>query len=187
MSEENVKVAEAPVPAGAASAQTMSDLVNSGIEIKVLKAGDMVEGHLISVGKNEVYVDLEGYGVGVVRGRELYDDEATLSALKPGDQIFVSVVDPENKEGIVELSLRQAGQERVWQTLKEKLDSKEVIRAKILEANKGGLMVEINNVMGFLPVSQLSLEHYPRVEDGDKNRIHSVLQSYIGQMFDVQI
>ena len=183
MSEEKEQV----VPAGAASAQTMSDLVNSGVEIKVLKAADMVEGSLISVGKNEVYVDLEGYGIGVVRGRELYDDEATLSALKPGDKIFVSVVDPENKEGIVELSLRQAGQERVWQTLRDKMESKEVIRAKILEANKGGLMVEINNVMGFLPVSQLSLEHYPRVEDGDKNRILGVLQSYVGQLFDVQI
>lgn len=178
---------QAVIPAGAASAQTMSDLINSGIEIKVLKAGDMVEGTLISVGKNEVYVDLEGYGVGVVRGRELYDDEATLAGLKPGDKIFVSVVEPENKENIVELSLRQAGQERVWQTLKEKMEKKEIVRTKILEANKGGLMVEINNVMGFLPVSQLSLEHYPRVEDGDKNRILSVLQSYVGQLFDVQI
>lgn len=178
MSEENK---------AAATAQTMSDLMDSGVDIRVLKAGDMVEGALISVGKNEVYVDLEGYGIGVVRGRELYDDEATLSALKPGDKIFVSVVEPENKEGIVELSLRQAGQERVWQTLRDKMESKEVVRSKILEANKGGLMVEINNVMGFLPVSQLSLEHYPRVEDGDKNRILSVLQSYIGQLFDVQI
>ncbi len=184
MTEE---VKQAVIPAGAASATTMTDLVNSGVEIRVLKPGDMVEGALISVGKNEVYVDLEGYGVGVVRGRELYDDEATLSALKPGDKIFVSVVEGENKEGIVELSLRQAGQERVWQTLKEKLDSKEIVRTKILEANKGGLMVEINNVMGFLPVSQLSLEHYPRVEDGDKNRILGVLQSYVGQSFDVQI
>jgi small subunit ribosomal protein S1 len=181
------EVKQAVIPAGAASAQTMEELVNSGIEIRVLKAGDMVEGALLSVGKNEVYVDLEGYGVGVVRGRELYDDEATLSALKPGDKIFVSVVEGENKEGIVELSLRQAGQERVWQTLKEKMESKEVVRTKILEANKGGLMVEINNVMGFLPVSQLSLEHYPRVEDGDKNRILGVLQSYAGQLFDVQI
>jgi small subunit ribosomal protein S1 len=187
MSEEKTQVKEQVIPAAAASAQTMTDLLGTGIEIKVLKAGDMVEGKLISVGKNEVYVDLEGYGVGVVRGRELYDDEATLSALKPGDQIFVSVVDAENKEGIVELSLRQAGQERVWQTLKEKMDSREVVRTKILEANKGGLMVEINNVMGFLPVSQLSLEHYPRVEDGDKNRILGVLQSYIGSLFDVQI
>ncbi len=184
MSEEN-KVAA--IPAAATTAQTMSDLMDSGVDIRVLKAGDMVEGALISVGKNEVYVDLEGYGIGVVRGRELYDDEATLSALKPGDKIFVSVVEAENKEGIVELSLRQAGQERVWQTLRDKMESKEVVRSKILEANKGGLMVEINNVMGFLPVSQLSLEHYPRVEDGDKNRILSVLQSYIGQLFDVQI
>ncbi len=184
MSEENKA---AVIPVGAAAAQTMSDLMDSGVDIRVLKAGDMVEGALISVGKNEVYVDLEGYGIGVVRGRELYDDEATLSALKPGDKIFVSVVEPENKEGIVELSLRQAGQERVWQTLRDKMESKEVVRSKILEANKGGLMVEINNVMGFLPVSQLSLEHYPRVEDGDKNRILSVLQSYIGQLFDVQI
>lgn len=184
MSEET-KVQD--IPAAAASAKTMADLLASGVDIKVLKPGDMVEGSLISVGKNEVYVDLEGYGVGVVRGRELYDDEATLSALKPGDKIFVSVVEPENKEGIAELSLRQAGQERVWQTLKDKLESKEVIRTKILEANKGGLMVEINNVTGFLPVSQLSLEHYPRVEDGDKNRILGVLQSYIGELFDVQI
>lgn len=183
--EEEVK--KEVIPAGASTAQTMSDLVNTGIDIKVLKAGDMVEGSLISVGKNEVYVDLEGYGIGVVRGRELYDDEATLKALKPGDKIFVSVIDTENKEGIVELSLRQAGQERVWQTIKEKMESKEVVRTKVLEANKGGLMVEINNVMGFLPVSQLSLEHYPRVEDGDKNRILGVLQSYVGQLFDVQI
>ncbi len=85
--DEEVKVQEV-IPAGAATAQTMGDLLNSGVEIKVLKAADMVEGTLISVGKNEVYVDLEGYGIGVVRGRELYDDEATLSALKARRQNF---------------------------------------------------------------------------------------------------
>lgn len=188
MTDEAVS-AVAPVTYNAAAqkAKTMEELVSAGVDIKVLKAGDMVEGSLISVGKNEVYVDLEGYGVGVVRGRELYDDQATLNALKPGGKIFVSVVEPENKEGIVELSLRQAGQERVWQTLKEQMEKHEVVRTKILEANKGGLMVELNGVIGFLPVSQLSLEHYPRVEDGDKNKILSVLQSYVGQSFDVSI
>lgn len=188
---EVTQTPQAPQPVvyspAAQKAQTMQELLSSGVEIRVLKPGDMVEGTLISVGKNEVYVDLEGYGVGVVRGRELYDDQATLSALKPGDKVFASVVDPENKDGIVELSMRQAGQERVWQSIKEKMDKKEVIRTKILEANKGGLMVEINGVVGFLPVSQLSLEHYPRVEDGDKNKILQVLQSYVGQLFDVQI
>jgi small subunit ribosomal protein S1 len=171
----------------AKNAQTMSDLISGGVDIKVLKPSDMVEGTLISVGKNEVYIDLEGYGVGVVRGRELYDDQATLASLKVGDRILASVVDVENKDGNVELSLRQAGQERVWQTLKQYTDDKEIISTKILAANKGGLMVEINNVLGFLPVSQLSLEHYPRVEEGDKNKILSILNSYVGQNFNVQV
>ena len=168
-------------------AETMQDLVTSGADIRVFKTGDMVEGTLISVGKNEVYIDVDGVGVGVVRGRELYDDQAVLASLKVGDKIFATVVEPENKEGNIELSLRQAGHERVWQTLKTKMDSREVVSTKILAANKGGLMVEINNVTGFLPVSQLSVEHYPRVEEGDKNRILSALQSYVGQIFHVQI
>ena len=183
MAEEQIT----QVSGNATDAQTMSDLITGGAEIKVLKPSDMVEGTLISVGKNEVYIDLEGYGVGVVRGRELYDDQATLASLKVGDRIIASVVDTENKDGNVELSLRQAGQERVWQTLKQYMDDKEVVSTKILAANKGGLMVEMNNVLGFLPVSQLSLEHYPRVEEGDKNKILSILNSYVGQMFAVQV
>lgn len=167
--------------------QTMNDLLQQGAEIKVLKIGDVVPGKILTVGKNEVYVDIEGYGVGVVRGRELYDDEATLSSLKPGDEVFASIVEVENKEGNIELSFRQAGQERVWQTLQEKMNNREVISTKILEANKGGLMVEINNVVGFLPVSQLGTEHYPRVEDGDKNKILSALNQYVGKSFTVQI
>lgn len=183
MSEEQVATPSTDV----SNAQTMSDLLGGGVEIKVAKPGDMVEGTLLSVGKNEVYIDLPGYGVGVVRGRELYDDQATLASLKVGDPITASVVDSENKDGNVELSLRQAGQERVWQTLKAYMDDKEVVSTKILAANKGGLMVEINNVLGFLPVSQLSLEHYPRVEEGDKNKILSLLNGYVGQMFAVQV
>lgn len=187
--EEVQTVAPAPQidEAQAKKATTMQDLLGSGAEIRVLKPGDMVEGTLISVGKNEVYIDLEGIGIGVVRGRELYDDQATLASLKAGDKIFASVIEPENKEGNVELSLRQAGQERVWQTLRKKMEDGEIIHTKILGANKGGLMVEVNNVTGFLPVSQLSVEHYPRVEDGDKNKILSVLNSYVGQSFAVQV
>jgi small subunit ribosomal protein S1 len=169
------------------NAQTMSDLLASGVDIKVLKPGDMVDGTIISVTKNEVYLNLPGYGVGVVRGRELYDDQATLNSLKPGDTIEASVVETENREGNVELSLRQAGHERVWQKLRDFMESKEPVSTKILSANKGGLMVEINNVVGFLPVSQLSIEHYPRVEEGDKNRILGILNSYVGQSFNVAV
>ncbi|HYF05414.1 MAG TPA: S1 RNA-binding domain-containing protein, partial [Patescibacteria group bacterium] len=93
----------------------------------------------------------------------------------------------ENFEGMPELSLRAAGQERIWQNLKEKMETREVIRAKIVAANKGGLMVDIGGMPGFLPVSQLSIEHYPRVEEGDKNRILQALQQYVGKFFEVAI
>lgn len=193
MSDENVTAdtAEQEIVShavtGDANAQSMNDLLESGAEIRVLKAGDMVEGTIISVTKNEVYIDLAGYGVGVVRGRELYDDQATLNSLKAGDKITASVVETENREGNVELSLRVAGQERVWSKLREYMESKDIVSTKILAANKGGLMIELNNVTGFLPVSQLSLEHYPRVEDGDKNKILSILNSYVGTNFNVQV
>lgn len=171
-----------------ANPQTMQELLNlEGVEIKVPKVGDVLEGKVLTVGKNEVYVDIEGIGLGVVRGRELFDESVRLATLKVGDLVAASVVEPENKEGNIELSFRAAGQERVWQTLSDRMKAKEVIKTKILEANKGGLMVEINGVMGFLPVSQLSSEHYPRVEEGDKTKILEVLKSYVGKIFDVQI
>ncbi len=162
-------------------------LTSGGIEIKVPKVGDVLEGTILSAGKNEVYVDIEGIGLGVVRGRELYDESIRLQTLKAGDKVFASVVEAENKEGNIELSFRQAGQERVWSTLTDRMKAKEIIHTKILEANKGGLMVEVNGVIGFLPVSQLSSEHYPRVEEADKNKILEILKSYVGQIFDVMV
>lgn len=168
--------------------QSMNDLLGAAaVKLKVLQAGDVIKGRILSVGKNEVYVDVDSVGIGVVRGRELYDDEQILSSLKVDDEVYASVIDVENKEGNIELSFRKAGQERVWLALREKLLNKETVRTKILEANKGGLMVRINSVVGFLPVSQLAPSHYPRVEDGDKNKILSVLRGYVGQDFDVRI
>ena len=169
-------------------AKTMIDLVGlKGQDIKVLQESDVIEGTILSKGKNEVYLDIPSYGVGVVRGRELYDDQRVLSKMQVGDSVYALVVDPENKDGMVELSFRKAGHERVWTSLKELMEKGELAKTKILEANKGGLMVEINNVTGFLPVSQLSTEHYPRVEEADKNKILSRLKSYIGQEFTVRV
>lgn len=175
-------------PAVVADPQTMQELLTlTEVELHIPKLGDVLEGTILSLGKNEVYVDIEGIGLGVVRGRELHDDTVKLDALKVGDQVLASVIEPENKDGNIELSFRQAGQERVWQTLTDRMKVREIISTKILDANKGGLMVELNGVTGFLPVSQLSTAHYPRVEEGDKNKILEILKSYVGQMFDVQI
>ena len=169
-------------------AKSMNDLVGiKGQNIQTLQANQVLEGRILSKGKYEVYLDLPSYGIGVVRGRELYDDARILSKMKVGDKVYALIVEPENKDGIVELSFRAAGHERVWAKLKELLESKEVVTSKILEANKGGLMLDINNVVGFLPVSQLSTEHYPRVEAADKNKIFSRLKSYVGNDFKVRV
>src|SRR3989344_2091652 len=169
-------------------AKSMNDLVGiKGQNIQTLQVNQVLEGRILSKGKNEVYLDLPSYGIGVVRGRELYDDSRILSKMKVGDNVYALVVEPENRDGIVELSFRAAGHERVWTTLKELLESKEVVTSKVIEANKGGLMLEINNVIGFLPVSQLSTEHYPRVEAADKNKILAHLKSYVGEDFKVRV
>lgn len=184
MTEEQV----AQKSSSPSSIRTMGDLVGvKGQNVKLLAVGEVIEGKILSKGRNEVYIDIPGYGLGVVRGRELYDDERVLAKMRQGDEVFAVVVEPENKEGNVELSFRQAGHERVWSGLRELMERKQIIQTKILEANKGGLIVEVNNVFGFLPVSQLSTLHYPRVEEGDKNKIFGVLQSYVGQTFSVRV
>jgi len=188
MTEDTSKETKVAEVVPVSPAQTMIDLVGTkGQNIKVFSAGEVVAGTILSKGRNEVYLDIPGYGVGVVRGRELYDDQRVLSGMKVGDAVDALIVDPENKDGLVELSFRKAGHERVWNTLQELMEKEEVVETKILEANKGGLMVEINNVVGFLPVSQLATEHYPRVEEADKNRILSRLQEYVGQTFRVRV
>ncbi|MFO0704890.1 MAG: S1 RNA-binding domain-containing protein [Candidatus Andersenbacteria bacterium] len=153
----------------------------------VPQPGDTVKAKVIDRGANEVRLSIEGYGTGVVRGRELFDELDEYSKLQPGDTIEASVVELENENGDMELSFRRAGRERVWKTILEKLAASEVLPVKILDANKGGLIVVYSGVQGFIPVSQLTIEHYPRVEDGDKQRILERLQSYIGQTFMLKI
>jgi small subunit ribosomal protein S1 len=167
---------------------TMKELFETESKsFSVPKPGDVVKAEVIDRAANEVRLSVEGYGTGVVRGRELFDELDEYSKLKTGDVIEASVVELENENGELELSFRRAGRERVWKTILEKLASNEILKLKVMEANKGGLIVLYQGVQGFIPVSQLTIEHYPRVEDGDKQRILERLQSYIGQAFDLKI
>lgn len=156
-------------------------------EIKMPEAGDLIEGTVIDIGKQALYLDLGSVGAGVIYGRELEDGIGTLKTLKIGDKIKATVIEPENDEGYTELSLRTAGYEIAWTDIYKKLQEGEIVAVKIREANRGGLMGEIYGIKAFLPVSQLSAEHYPRVEEGDKSRILSMLNKFIGQDFKVKI
>jgi small subunit ribosomal protein S1 len=165
----------------------LGQLIADGSYVNVPRVGDVVKGTIISADRREVRIDLEGMTTGVIRGRELYAESDQYDALKVGDAVEATVIDLENENGEMELSFRFAGQKRAWENLRELFTSGEVINVKVLEANKGGIIVRLNHVTGFLPVSQLSPEHYPRVTGGDKNKILEKLRSYVGLSLAVRV
>jgi len=159
----------------------------SSMGTAVPEAGDIVEGHVLSKETNMLLIDLGTLGIGVVYGVEMRDGMGIVSSLKDGDTIKAMLVDLENEDGYVELSVRAASYEKAWEDIEEKEQEKSTLPTKILDANKGGLIVEVNGITGFLPVSQLSSQNYPRVEDGDKNKILEILKKLIGKELDVRI
>lgn len=147
------------------------------------KAGDVLKGTVIAVGRNEARVDLAGMAIGIVRGPEL-DPNADLHA---GDEVEVTVLEIDNEHGELELSLKGAGRKKSWDKLKELFTQGTVVPAKVIEANKGGLLVRLENVNAFLPVSQLSPENYPRVAGGEKAKILERLKELVGTAVDVKL
>lgn len=162
-------------------------ILAEGDFINIPKVGDLVKGTIFDVSRSEIRLDIDGLTTGVVRGREFYDESNEYSNLKVGDVAEATVIELENENGEMELSFRFAGHKKAWDNLAELKDKGEIIQAIISDANKGGLMVKIGKMPGFLPVSQLMPEHYPRVPGGDKSKILDRLKSYVGQKFDVKI
>lgn len=153
----------------------------------VLKIGDLIEGEVINYGRRSLYIDLGSFGTGVIYGQEFLNAKEIIRDLKPGDKIAAKIIDLENENGYVELSLREAGKQKIWQELKELKEKEEIIKAKVVGANRGGLIVEFNEAQGFMPVSQLASAHYPRVSDADKNKIFEELKKFVGQEISCKI
>ncbi len=154
---------------------------------KLPKVGDVISGNIISVSKGEVQIDIDGIATGLVRGYELIDESGEYSNLHTGDEVSATVLEMENERGLVELSFRSAGHKKAWDKLRAMMQSGEIVSVKTVDANKGGLMVSCGNVNGFMPVSQLCPEHYPRIQGGDKNKILDKLKSYIGEVFEAKV
>jgi small subunit ribosomal protein S1 len=151
------------------------------------KPGQVVEGKIIGFGRLTVYVDLGAIGTGVIYGREYYLAKDLLKNLKIGDTIKAKIIEVDNQEGYFELSIKEAEEEFSWGGLKEAKENFQTITIKISGANKGGLLAEYKGVKGFLPLSQLSVEHYPRVKEGDTTQILKHLQKLVGKELKVKI
>ncbi len=152
------------------------------------KKGEIVEGMIIGAGLASIYVDLSPVGIGVIMGREYYLAKNVLGKnLVPGKMISAKVVEIDNEENLIELSLKEAQREMGWERLKKVKEDFETIAIKPSGANKGGLLAEFCQVRGFLPLSQLSVENYPRIEEGNTAQILMHLQQFIGKEMQVKI
>lgn len=161
---------------------TMDELL-AGSEMTALSTGDVIEGVITSVRKNEVWVDLGARGVGVVMRREIGHGQA----LEEGSSITVSVIDPEMEEGHALLSMKRAVKDRGWDEVQRLFDAQEIVEVSPYDANRGGLLVELEGIRGFLPVSQLAAGHYPRVSGADKDEILQKLNALTSETLRVRI
>lgn len=148
---------------------------------------DVVEGPIVAIGRARVYIDLHPFGTGIIYGREYLSARETLKNVNVGDTITAKVVGTERAEGYIELSLREARQALIWGEAETAMQKKTVFELPITDANKGGLIIAWNGIQGFLPASQLSAAHYPRVPDGDKDKIFVELKRMIGTTVEVMV
>lgn len=161
---------------------TMDELLEQS-DVQPLKQSDVVEGVVTEIKKNEVWVDLGAHGLGVVTRREI----TGANNLEKGKPVTVSVVDPETDDGYVVLSMRRAAKDRGWDELQRLVESQEIIEITPYDANRGGLLIEVEGIRGFLPVSQLAAGHYPRVSGADKDEILQKLNALTKKTLKVRI
>jgi ribosomal protein S1 len=149
--------------------------------------GDLIEGTVIELVKSRLYIDLAPFGTGIIYGKEFINARDIIRKIRTNDKVTAKVVDISNEDGYIELSLKEAKQALVWSEIEDAIKNKTVFELPILDANKGGLLLSWQGVQGFLPASQLKAEHYPRVEDGDKDKILEELRKLVNTKIAVSI
>ena len=154
---------------------------------KAPSTDDVVEGPVIAIGRARVFVDLHPYGTGIIFGREYLSARETLKNVNIGDTVTAKVVGTDNEDGYIELSLREARQALIWNEAEAAMLKKAIFELPITDANKGGLIINWSGINGFLPASQLSPSHYPRVLDGDKEKVFTELKKMVGQKLELMI
>lgn len=149
--------------------------------------GDTVEGVVIAIGSGKIFIDLAPFGTGIIYGREYLSARDVLRKVALGDTISAKVVGSFNKEGYIEVSLKEARQAMIWSEAEKAIAGGTVLELPVKDANKGGLILAWQGIQGFLPASQLKPEHYPRVEGGEKHLILDELKKLIGTSLSVSI
>jgi small subunit ribosomal protein S1 len=148
---------------------------------------DLIEGTVIAIDKGAVYIDLPPFGTGIIYGREYLNARDIIRKVNIGDTVAGKVIALDNKEGYIEISLKEARQAIIWSEAEDAIRDKKNFDLAVTDANKGGLILAWQGIQGFLPASQLKPEHYPRIADGDKDKILEELKKLVGTRITVAI
>lgn len=171
---------------GAELSDSMKGLVLNEV-IKPLEIGELVEGTVLTIDSMEMYIEIPLYGTGIIYGQEYINARDMIKNINVGDSVKAKIVERENNNGYIELSLKEARQALVWSDAEKAMKSEQVLELPIKEANKGGLIVEWQGIAGFLPASQLRAENYPRVDDGNKDEILKELKKLVSKKLALTI
>lgn len=152
-----------------------------------VKVGDIVEGKVLDKSSRALLVDLGRHGTGVVYRGELQNARELVKSLEKGSPIHAKVIEVDNDDGFVELSLSEAGKQKAWGEVDEIRGKDEAFTVKITGFNKGGLITAVKGIPAFLPVSQLAADHYPKVVSADKTEIGAALQKLVGEEISVKV
>jgi len=192
MEKETKKITQADEDAGALEAahQNKKDSPMGKLFATIENPPELdtlVEGAVIGIDNQAVYVDIPPYGTGIIYGREFINARDIIRKMNMGDTISAKVVSYDNEEGYIEISIKEARQALIWGEAEEAVRDEKVFELPITDANKGGLLINWQGITGFLPASQLKTEHYPRVQDGDKDKILDELKKLIGTKITVSV
>lgn len=166
-------------------------LKGKDLDIKEFSVGDFIEGVVVSVSHGEILVDVGSKSEGIISGAELLDSDSSHKNIKPGDSIMAMVLQVENEQGYIVLSLKRAEKDRKWQVAENAYDDGSVLEAEVIEYNKGGLLVDCIGLRGFVPLSHLDRVHFTedvgKYAGGSETELKETLNVLAGKTLKVKV
>ncbi len=158
-------------------------LADPAHDYRNLQYGDTVDGVIMKIDKDEILVDIGSKAEGVVPSREMQSlTTEDRTKLHVGDELLVFVVQAEDTEGRAVLSVDKARQEKSWRFLQHMFETNDIIQARVVNYNKGGLLVNLEGVRGFVPASQVS-----SISRGPETQKQSDMARMVGQDLPLKI
>src|SRR5579862_1181423 len=155
-------------------------------QIKSIKRGDVIEGQIVRIDQDEILVDIGLKSEGVLSTKELpAQGYGSLAELSVGDNVLVYVMQPETPEGHPVVSIKRARQERQWRIAQEQYERGDLLEAEVIDFNKGGLIVNLEGIRGFVPISQIL--NLKREDSADNAETQNKLQSMVGRKLQLKI